>query len=117
MPSQEQMASTEPAKQDAEQPKLGLALAALTPEQRQRMGIENDVQGVLVTQVQPGGPAEAKGIQAGDIILSIDRKTVREPKEVVAAIRKAHESGAKSVLLYVARDGNEHFEAVPLATS
>ena len=35
------------------------------------------------------------------MILSIDRKPVREPKDVVAAIRKAHESGAKSVLLYV----------------
>lgn len=117
MPSQDQVASSEPAKQGAEQPKLGLALAALTPDQRQQMGLDSDVQGVLVTQVQPGGPAEAKGIQAGDIIVSVDRKPVREPKEVVAAIRKAHESGAKSVLLYVSRDGNERFEAVPLATS
>jgi S1-C subfamily serine protease len=70
-----------------------------------------------VTQVQPGGPAEAKGIQPGDLILSIDRKPVREPSEVVAAIRAAHESGAKSVLLYVSRDGHERFEAVALATS
>ena len=117
MPNQDQVASNEPAHQEAEQPKLGLALAPLTPDQRQRMGIDAKLQGVLVTQVQPGGPAEAKGIQAGDIIVSIDRKPVHEPKDVVAAIRKAHESGAKSVLLYVSRDGNEHFEAVPLATS
>ena len=81
------------------------------------MGIDPDVQGVLVTQIVPGGPAEAKGIQAGDLILSIDRKPVRAPADVVAAIRKAHESGAKSVLLYVSREGNERFEAVPLATS
>ena len=27
------------------------------------------------------------------------------------------EEGVKSVLLYVSRDGNERFEAVPLATS
>jgi len=64
-----------------------------------------------------GGPAEAKGLQAGDVILSIDRKPVAQPSDVVAAIRKAHESGAKSVLLYVSREGKERFEAVPLATS
>ena len=98
MPNQDQVASNETTKQGADQPKLGLALAALTPEQRQQMGLDSDVQGVLVTQVQSGGPAEAKGIQAGDIIVSIDRKPVHEPKDVVAAIRKAHESGA--CLLY-----------------
>ena len=36
---------------------------------------------------------------------------------MVAAVRTAHEGGAKSVLLYVSREGNERFEAVPLATS
>jgi S1-C subfamily serine protease len=65
----------------------------------------------------PGGPAEAKGLQPGDVILSIDRQPVSQPTDVVAAIRKAHEGGAKSVLLFVAREGNERFEAVPLATS
>ena len=72
---------------------------------------------MLITEVVPGGPAEAKGLQAGDVVLSIDRTPVAAPADVVAAVRKAHESGAKSVLLYVARDGNERFEAVPLATS
>ena len=117
MPTQEQVAAGEPAKPSADQPKLGLALAALTPEQRERMSLDAGTQGVLVTQVQPGGPADAKGIQPGDLILSIDRKPVREPSQVVAAIRAAHESGAKSVLLYVSREGRERFEAVPLATS
>jgi serine protease Do len=40
MPTQEQVAAAEPAKSSAEQPKLGLALAALTPEQRDRMGLD-----------------------------------------------------------------------------
>ena len=62
-------------------------------------------------------PGRGQGHPGRRLILSIDRKPVREPKDVVAAIRKAHETGAKSVLLYVSRDGNERFEAVPLATS
>ncbi len=117
MPSQDQVAAAEQAAPGADQPRLGLALAPIAPEQREQLGLDADQQGVLITEVVPGGPAEAKGLQAGDVILSIDRKPVSEPADVVAAVRKAHESGAKSVLLYVARDGNERFEAVPLATS
>jgi serine protease Do len=117
MPAQDQVASNEQESQGADQPRLGLALASLTPEQRERLGIDADVQGVLVTQVAPGGPAEAKGIEPGDVIVSVDRVEVRQPSDVVAAVRKAHEQGAKTVLLYVSREGNERFEAVPLATS
>ena len=117
MPAQDQVAAAEQAAPGADQPRLGLALAPITPEQRSELGLDADQQGVLITEVVPGGPAEAKGIQAGDVVLSIDRQPVAQPADVVAAVRKAHESGAKSVLLYIARDGNERFEAVPLATS
>ena len=117
MPGQDQVAAAEPAEAGKDQPKLGLALAPISPEQRKELGLDAEHKGVLVTDVAPGGPAEAKGLQAGDVILSIDRKPVAQPSDVVAAIRKAHENGAKSVLLYVSRDGNERFEAVPLATS
>jgi serine protease Do len=117
MPGQEEVAAAEQAEPGAEQPRLGLALAAIAPEQREQLGLDADQQGVLITEVVPGGPADAKGLRAGDVVLSIDRQPVAQPTDVVAAVRKAHESGAKSVLLYVAREGNERFEAVPLATS
>ena len=117
MPAQDEVASTEEATPAAGQPRLGLALAPIAPEQRDELGLKPGEKGVLVTEVVPDGPAEAKGLRAGDVILSIDRKPVAAPADVVAAIRKAHETGAKSVLLFVSRDGNERFEAVPLATS
>ena len=117
MPAQDEVASAEEAAPAAGQPRLGLALAPISPEQRDELGLKAGEKGVLVTDVVAGGPAEAKGLRAGDVILSIDRKPVAQPADVVTAIRKAHETGAKSVLLFVSRDGNERFEAVPLATS
>ena len=109
--------ANEPAAEHESQPKLGLALAPIGPEQREQLGLKGDVKGVLVAEVVPGGPAEAKGIAAGDVILSVDHHPVAKPADVVAAVKKAHEEGKKAVLLYVARNGNERFEAIPLATS
>jgi serine protease Do len=117
MPTHEQAASNEQESKNPDQPKLGLVLAPLTPEQRQRLGIDADIKGVLVAQVMPGEPAEAKDIEPGDIILSVDHKEVRRPQDVSTAIREAHEEGRKAVLLLISRDGAERFEAIPLATS
>ena len=102
---QEQVAAAEQAEPSADQPRWVWRWPPSTPEQRERLGLDADQGRADDRRSLPGGPAEAKGIQAGDLILSIDRKPVREPAEVVAAVRKAHESGAKSVLLYVVARG------------
>lgn len=117
MPTTEQVAGVEPGSPEAGQPRLGLALAPLTAEQRARLGLDEGTQGVLVARVMPGSPADDKGIAAGDVIMSVNKAPVRQPADVVAAVRKAAEHGDKSVLLYLWRDGQERFEAVPLATS
>jgi serine protease Do len=117
MPASDEVAAAEPAQESANQPRLGLALAPLTPEQRQQLGIGGDAEGVVITEVAPDGPAPAKGLEAGDVIISVDNRPVNQPADVVAAVREAHEQGRKTVLLYVSRDGNERFEAIPLATS
>ena len=117
MPSQDQVAAAEQAEARCRSAAPGPRPGADRARAARAAGPGRRPAGRADHRVVPGGPAEAKGLQAGDVILSIDRKPVSEPADVVAAVRKAHESGAKSVLLYVARDGNERFEAVPLATS
>jgi hypothetical protein len=42
---------------------------------------------------------------------------VREPRQLIEAVRKAGTAGDKQVLLLIVRDGQQRFEAVPLATS
>ncbi len=59
----------------------GWQLSELTEETAARLGAE-DVAGVLVAGVYPGSPAAAAGIQAGDIIIEVNRKQVTRVSEV-----------------------------------
>jgi serine protease Do len=118
MPSKE-MASNEQGgdQPDSSQPKLGLSLAPLTPDTRDQLNLDQKVEGVVVTQVQPDSPADQKGIQPGDIIVSVNQKAVKDPRQVQDAVKKAHEAGDQTVLMLLMRDGQQIFEAVPLAAS
>jgi serine protease Do len=42
--------------------------------------------GVLVQQVQPGGPAEKAGLKARDVILTIDGRTIKDGDDLVNEI-------------------------------
>ncbi len=116
-PGSEQVARVEPGEAAKGQPRLGLQLAPLTPQTRERFGIDRGVEGVLVVEVDPNGPAAEKGVREGDVVTAVAGKKVRSPREMVDAVRKAHADGRRSVLLQLWRDGQQRFVAVPLAVS
>ncbi|MBS0472378.1 MAG: DegQ family serine endoprotease [Proteobacteria bacterium] len=93
---------------------MGLGLAEVTPEARQNFNIDSDVSGVLVTRVDPDSDAGDKGIQPGDVVISVANKPVRSPKDVVALINAARAAGHHSVLLLVATQGGSRFVAVDI---
>ena len=102
---------------DAEQHEtahLGVSLSELTPEARQSMDLGDDVQGAVVTDVQPDSPAAQRGLQRGDVIVEADHKKVTEPKMVADAVREAAERGDETILLLVKREGQDRFVAVRL---
>ncbi|MFT8789739.1 Do family serine endopeptidase [Komagataeibacter saccharivorans] len=97
---------------DAEKgPRLGVTLAPLTPDMRQQLGLEEGVRGVVVSDVQPGSPAEQAGIHAGDVIQAVGEVPVENPRATVSAIRQALQAN-HSVLLRVVRNGQSVFVAV-----
>ncbi len=59
--------------------------------------------GVLVQQVQPNGPAEKGGLKAGDIITTIDGRSIKDGDDLVADI--ASRKPGSSVRLGLLRDG------------
>ena len=59
--------------------------------------------GVLVQQVQPGGPADKAGIKPGDIINSIDGRAIKDGDDLVSDIAARHPGS--SIRLGFLRDG------------
>jgi serine protease Do len=65
---------------------LGLELGKVTPEVARALGLRSP-EGVLVTQVKQGGPADLAGVAQGDVILEINRRRVRSLAEYHEAAR------------------------------
>ena len=93
---------------------MGLGLAAVTPEARRNYNIDAGVDGVLVTRVDPDSDAGDKGIQPGDVVLSVANKPVHNPKDVLEQIAAARAAGRHTVLLLVATQGGTRFVAVEI---
>ncbi|WP_375408910.1 Do family serine endopeptidase [uncultured Methylobacterium sp.] len=90
------------------QPRLGLSLA---PASEVGAGDE----GVAVMEVDPDGPAAAKGVEQGDIILDVAGSSVSKPSEIAERVRAAEASGRKAVLMRVKNGkGQTRFVAVAL---
>jgi len=61
---------------------LGVAMQELTPELADQLGLPRTQTGALVIGVAPGSPAEAAGVQRGDIITSFNGKEIRSIRDL-----------------------------------
>jgi serine protease Do len=86
---------------------LGMKLSIITDEQRQRFKIDEGLEGAIVTDVDPSGPAAEKRIEPGDVIVEAGQKPVKTPGDVTARIKDAESASKKSVLLYIAKGGKQ----------
>ncbi len=93
---------------------MGLGLAAVTPETRRVFNLDDGAQGVLITKVDPDSDAADKGLQPGDVVMSVSNKTVRTPQDVQKGVAEAQGMGRKSVLLLVATSGGSRYIAVDI---
>jgi serine protease Do len=102
----EQLAAATPA---ADGPRLGIAARALTPQLAQELGVRQS-KGVLVQDVEEGGRAQTAGVQAGDVIVEVDRTPVTTVEALQRAV-KAHRAGTP-LLLLVHREGQSLYLTV-----
>jgi serine protease Do len=71
-------------------------------------------EGVVVTEVDPNGPAAERGLKSGDIILEVGGKAVSNPAEVRDALTQARKDGKGVVLMRVKSDAGTRFVTVPV---
>ncbi|HPQ95776.1 MAG: DegQ family serine endoprotease [Thiothrix sp.] len=89
-------------------PSLGVAVAALSPEERERAKV--DAGGIVIREVFPGSAADRAGLQQGDVILRVDNQPVSTPSELKDKVSKAPEN--RPLALLIQRDDAKRFVAV-----
>jgi Do/DeqQ family serine protease len=91
--------------------KLGISVEPLTPEMANKLNLANGSHGLLVTSVDPSGPAADAGLKRGDLIEEVDRKAVNGVSDLNTAIQNA---GTRPILLFVNRQGQSAFFTIRL---
>ncbi len=66
---------------------LGITASNLTPELVERYSLESD-QGILITKIDPEGPAAEANLRVGDLILEADGKEIKSVKALEEVVGK-----------------------------
>jgi serine protease Do len=83
---------------------LGVRIQTVTDGIAESLGLDK-ARGALVASVTPGGPAEAAKLQAGDIVLEFDGKTVEDMRALPRIVAETPIETAVSLTYW--RDGKE----------
>jgi serine protease Do len=93
---------------------MGLGLAAVTPETRRAYNLDDKINGVVITHVDPNSDAADKGLQPGDVVVSVGNHPVHSPQEVKASVQAAQAAGHNTVLVLVTGQAGQRFVAIKL---
>ena len=104
---------TEELKEEAEEapagearPFLGMEVQEITPEMAKNYNL-SQTSGVIIVQVESGSPAEDAGLTAGDIIVEIDKKPVKDVKTLNSLLAGVKEG--QTILFLIDRGGTTIF--------
>jgi serine protease Do len=91
---------------------LGLKVAAISPDLKQRFSLRDDARGVVVTDVTAGSSAAERGLTPGDLIIEVQQTRVSNPQEVREQLDRLRKQNRASALLLVENGQGQRF--VPL---
>lgn len=83
---------------------IGVSIQSITPEMAESFKLK-EPKGALVGDVVPGGPAEAGGIQRGDVIIGFDGKEIKDASDLPRIV--AQTPIKRTVGIKVIREGKE----------
>ncbi len=85
---------------------LGLTVREITPDTADKLSLKR-TEGVLVTEVEPGSPADEAGLRQGDVILEVNRKPAATLSAYQQALRQRDEG--RNTLFLVQRGETTRF--------
>jgi serine protease Do len=88
---------------------FGLTLENVTPAMARRLQMPSGQTGAVITDVDPDGPAAA-GLRPGDVILSVNRKSVASAVEAQRELQKVQSGHLAQLIVW--RGGSETFVTV-----
>jgi len=120
LPNNEQVASAAGSQEEdasARADAMGMHFAPLTSQMRRELHTGKEVQGVVITRVDPGSAADEVGLTQGDVVMAIDQQPVKTPQEAAGRLKEAATSAKKSALLLLNRRGVTQYVGVDLGAN
>ena len=93
---------------------LGMTLAPVGPQTRPLVEPDGLQSGLVIQEIDPLGPAADKGLQVGDVIVSVRQQNVETLSDFTAQVEAAREAGQQTVLMMVRRGDNNRFVALSI---
>jgi serine protease Do len=118
LPGDQQQAAVQPNQaQPRQQPQLelsglGLRVAPITPELRERFSIRPESRGVVITEVSPGSAGAERELRPGDVIVEVQQERVTTPQEVQERLERLRRQNRATALLLI--EGPQGQRWVPL---
>ncbi len=121
----ERPADTELASTDAPKPidttkptdinGLGLKVAPVSQELKDKFQLGADQKGVVITDVSPNTAAADRGLKPGDVIMEVQQTKVLAAADIQKQVDAARKADRKNVLMLIQREGGVQY--VPLSIS
>ncbi|MBI3909650.1 MAG: PDZ domain-containing protein [Armatimonadetes bacterium] len=111
-PSAHPKAQSSPLPEQEEHQRFGVAVAPLTDDIRERLGVPDSVQGAVIAAVAEDSPADRAGLQQGDVIERVNHTRIDSLNDLRNALGNLDKR--ESVVLKVWSRGEEHIIAVDL---
>ena len=109
LPGSEKLANKETGSAGQNDTLSGVAVSDLDAQSRRQINVPSNINGALVTEVDPQSAAADAGLKAGDVITSINREAVKNAED---AVRLTEHAKDKTTLVHVWTGHGSHYIVV-----
>ncbi|MES2712575.1 MAG: DegQ family serine endoprotease [Pseudomonadota bacterium] len=121
LPAEQAAAAATPATPPGQPPRpaelagLGLRVAPISAELRERFSLRAEQRGVVIVEVAPDSPGAERELRAGDVIVEVQQERVNTVAELQERIERLRRQNRPSALLLIESGQGQRFVPLRLA--